>query len=140
MLKALYAQSSGFIHVMSGKDGRMKHGIETLEMTATQVKAARAFVDQLYDTTVPFLALYHLGPYLLVSQPIRRYLLDRMSPGARESFIESLADLSMGWVEHQRRVALAAARERRKYPQCRREGLLLERGQGIRLVLPAAVH
>ncbi len=75
-------------------------------------------------------------PYLLVSQPIRRYMLDQMGKAAREAFLESLADLSLGWVDHQRRVALAALRDRRTRPKRTREGLLLERDQGIRLVLP----
>lgn len=91
-------------------------------------------LQRLGEACLLLLALYHLGPYLLVSQPIRRYMMrDAMSPRGRARFLRCMESVPVTWAQHQRAAALRTWRERKRKPFPTRDGLLLER-RGLALV------
>lgn len=95
-------------------------------ITEDRAKQLAAFLGRVCDVTSLMLVLYHLGPYLLIAQPVRTYLLKSMQPGGRRRFLGCLERVSLGWARHQRDAALVALQGRRQKVRLGREGLRSE--------------
>ncbi len=135
-LQDVYKTSSRFIHGSTLRYRSMYDGIRSVAMDAERTEALNSFLKRLCECCLPLLALYHLGPYLLISQPIRRYALEDMGASARRRFLHSLDDVSLTWATHQRDAALRSLRERKRRPTGTCEGLLLEKNGVVRVADP----
>lgn len=136
MLKRLYGEASQFIHAPSPEQSFVFESLEKLQVSEDVDKKIQRYVLALYDACLSLLAIYHIGAYTLLSQPIRTWMLDRMSKDARSGLMISLSGLSLTWVRHQREAALRLRAERRRRGVFTREGLRLEPGGRVSLARP----
>lgn len=135
-LKQLYGEASQFIHAPSPEPSFVYDSIESLAVSDDVDRQMQRFVRSLYDACLSLLAIYHIGAYTLISQPIRTWMLNRMSEGVRSGLLMSLSGLSLTWVRHQREAALRLRAERRRRGVFTREGLRLEPGGRVSLARP----
>lgn len=136
LLKLLYREASQFIHAPSPMQSFVHDSIESLAVSGDVDRQIQSFVRTLYDASLSLLAIYHVGAYTLISQPIRTWMLDRMSEGTKSRLLMSLSGLSLTWVRHQREAALRLRAERRRRGVFTREGLRLEPGGRVSLARP----
>ncbi|WP_437767825.1 hypothetical protein WMF27_16975 [Sorangium sp. So ce281] len=130
-----YQQSSRFVHGSTARYRSLYRDIRSIDLDAERARDLDAALRRLAEACLLLLALYHLGPYLLVSQPIRRYMLrDAMGDDGRDRFLRCMASVSVTWAQHQRSAALRAWRERKRKPFPTSDGLLLDR-KGLALVV-----
>jgi len=133
-LQAVYAQSSRFIHGSTVRYRSDYEGIGSITIDEERTRELGAFLQRVAETGLLLLAMVHLGPYLLISQPIRRYMLLAMRKEARARFLRCMERVSLPWAKHQRAAALRALHERKSMPIPSRDGLL--RGEeGLVLVV-----
>lgn len=100
-ISAVYAQSSRFVH---GSTVRFRGEFKAIEAISFDEKRAGElgdFLRQVSETGILMLALFHLGPYLRISQPIRRYMMGEMRHEARQRFLECMGRVSLAWAKHQ---------------------------------------
>ncbi|MGK4007464.1 hypothetical protein WMF31_32885 [Sorangium sp. So ce1036] len=129
-----YKQSSRFVHGSTARYRSLYRDIGSIDLDAERARDLDASLRRLGEACLLLLALYHLGPYLLVSQPIRRYMMrDAMGPRGRARFLRCMESVPVTWAQHQRAAALRTWRERKRKPFPTRDGLLLDR-KGLALV------
>ncbi|WP_437570615.1 hypothetical protein [Sorangium sp. So ce542] len=137
-LADIYGEACRFVHAPMTADtrGAIK-GIRAVGMSDERSERLTEFLPRVCDVTLLMLALHHLGPYLLIPQPIRTYMLKAMQQQGRTRFLSCLNRVSLGWARHQRDAALTALRGRRRKTKVAREGLLIEASR-ISVVPPNA--
>ncbi|XXT23341.1 hypothetical protein WME94_17550 [Sorangium sp. So ce429] len=129
-----YQQSSRFVHGSTARYRSLYWSIRSIDLDAERARDLDASLRRLGEACLLLLALYHLGPYLLVSQPIRRFMLrDAMDAGGRARFLRCMESVPVTWAQHQRGAALRTWRERKRKPFPTSDGLLLDR-EGLTLV------
>ncbi|WP_437593649.1 hypothetical protein [Sorangium sp. So ce1000] len=133
-IEHVYQQASRFVHGSTARYRSLYRDIRSIDLDAERARDLDVSLRRLGEACLLLLALYHLGPYLLVSQPIRRYMLrDAMGPGGRARFLRCMESVPVTWAQHQRSAALHTWRERKRKPFPTRDGLLLDR-KGLALV------
>ncbi|HZF51955.1 MAG TPA: hypothetical protein VE093_25055 [Polyangiaceae bacterium] len=137
-LKAVYAKSSRFVHGSTVRYRSDYEGIGSIALDEERTQELGAFLQCVAETGLLLLAMAHLGPYLLISQPIRRYMLLAMRKEARGRFLRCMERVSLPWAKHQRDAALRALRERKSTPIPSRDGLLLGEEGLVLVVKPDA--
>jgi hypothetical protein len=135
-LRAVYRQSSRFVHGSTVRYRSTYEGISSIQLDPTRTEALGAFLQTLGEVCLLLLAMAHLGPYLLISQPIRRYMLEQMRPEARRRFLRCMQRVSVAWATHQRAAALATLAARKRGPMPSSNGLLLGADGIARIVSP----
>lgn len=133
-LKTVYAQSSRFVHGSTVRYRSDYEGIGSITLDEERTRELGAFLQRVAETALLLLAMAHLGPYLLISQPIRRYMLLAMRKEARARFLGCMERVSLPWAKHQRAAALRTLHERKSKPIPSRDGLLLGE-EGLVLVV-----
>ncbi|WP_438036619.1 hypothetical protein [Sorangium sp. So ce204] len=130
-----YQRSSRFVHGSTARYRSLYRDIRSIDLDAERAGELDAALRRLGEACLLLLALYHLGAYLLISQPIRRYMLrDAMGLGGRARFLRCMESVPVTWAQHQRTAALRTWRERKRKPFPTRDGLLLDR-KGLALVV-----
>ncbi|WP_437300465.1 hypothetical protein [Sorangium sp. So ce426] len=130
-----YQRSSRFVHGSTARYRSLYRDIRSIDLDAERARDLDVSLRRLGEACLLLLALYHLGPYLLISQPIRRYMLrDAMGPDGRARFLRCMESVPVTWAQHQRTAALRTWRERKRKPFPTRDGLLLDR-KGLALVV-----
>jgi hypothetical protein len=138
-LRAVYAQSSRFIHGSTIRYRSAYEGIGSITIDETRTRELGAFLQRTGEVGLLLLAMAHLGPYLLISQPIRRYMLLKMHRAARARFLRCMEKVSLPWAIHQRSAALRVLRERKHTPAPSRDGLLLDEDGRVLVVIPSVM-
>lgn len=137
-LKAAYRQSSRFVHGSTVRYRSTYEGISSIQLDPTRTEDLGAFLQTVGEVALFLLAMTHLGPYLLISQPIRRYILEQMRPEARRRFLRSMQRVSVAWATHQRAAALATQAARKRAPVHDSDGLLMG-ADGVELLIRPTV-
>jgi hypothetical protein len=125
-IEAVYQGSCRFVHGSTVGYRSMYQAIRSISMDADHTQRLGAFLQRLSEACLLLISMYHLGPYLLISQPIRRYMLLQMRTPARARFLRCLEEVPLTWAAHQKSAALVTLRERKRRPVESRDGLLLE--------------
>lgn len=133
-LSQSYGEASRFVHGAtyrhrSSHDSVAAVGIDNERSTDLSDSVKRAA-----EICYSLLALYHVGAYALIPQPIRRYALSLMDAGRRDRLIDSFGRLPVAWIRHQRKAAL-------QLQYARRSGVYLHSGlrlevTGVSSVVP----
>lgn len=105
-LKELYAQSSRFVHGSTVRYRSDYEGVGAITLDSKRTEDLEAFLQRVGEIAILLLAMLHLGPYLLISQPIRRDMLLNMRKEARGRFLHCMSRVSFPWAKHQRSAAL----------------------------------
>ncbi|WP_437798007.1 hypothetical protein [Sorangium sp. So ce693] len=123
----VYDEACRFVHapVTSHTRSAIK-GIRTVGTGDERSLRLAIFLSRVCDVGMLMLALHHLGPYVLIPQPIRTYMLNAMQPQGRTRFLDCFSRVSLGWARHQRDAALATLRGRKRKVKAVREGLFME--------------
>lgn len=137
-LKAVYRRSSRFVHGSTVRYRSSYEGISSIQLDTTRTDDLGAFLQTVGEVALFLLAMAHLGPYLLISQPIRRYILEQMRPEARRRFLRSMQRVSLAWATHQRAAALATQAARKRAPVHDADGLLMG-ADGVELLIRPTV-
>ena len=137
-LKAVYRRSSRFVHGSTVRYRSSYEGISSIQLDTTRTEALGDFLQTVGEVALFLLAMAHLGPYLLISQPIRRYILEQMRPEARRRFLRSMQRVSLAWATHQRAAALATQAARKRAPVHDADGLLMG-ADGVELLIRPTV-
>lgn len=135
-LKAVYADSSRFVHGSTVRYRSDYEGIGSITIDEQRTQELGAFLQRIGEVGLFLLAMAHIGPYLLISQPIRRYMLLNMRKTARERFLRCMEQVSYPWALHQREAALRTRRDRKLMPVPSRDGLLLDKDGRVQVVKP----
>jgi hypothetical protein len=135
-LKALYGKCSSFVHGSTVRYRSAYEGVGSITLDKTRTKDLEELLQQVGEVALLLLAMAHLGPYLLISQPIRRYMMLAMRKEARSRFLRCMGRVSLPWAKHQRSAALKTLHERKKGPVPSRHGLLLHEDGLLLVVTP----
>lgn len=135
-IKELYRTSSRFIHGSTVRYRSEYEGVGAITLDKKRTEDLEAFLQRVGEVCTLLLAMLHVGPYLLISQPIRRYMLLTMRKAARTRFLRCMARISLPWAKHQRSAALRTLHERKLMPVASRDGLLLDEDGLVLVVNP----
>jgi len=139
-IKKLYAESSRFVHGSTVRYRSAYEGVGTITLDKKRTEDLEGFLQRVGEVAILLLAMLHLGPYLLISQPIRRYMLLNMRKSGRVLFLRCMARISLPWAKHQRSAALRTLHERKSMPVASHDGLLLDEDGLVLIVIPEARH
>jgi len=135
-LKAVYAQSSRFVHGSTVRYRSAYEGIDGLTLDKRRTRDLEDFLRRVGEAGLLLLSMVHLGPYLLISQPIRRYMLQAMRAGARARFLRCMKRVSLPWAKHQRSAALRTIHARKRTPIPSSDGVLVQESGLVLVVKP----
>jgi hypothetical protein len=111
-LKHAYRRSSRFIHGSTVRYRSAYEGVGSIELDSERTQELGAFLRSVGEVGLLLLTMAHIGPYLLISQPIRRFMLLTMRPEARARFLRCVQRISLPWAQHHRAAALRTLRAR----------------------------
>lgn len=114
----LYRRLSDHVHGSTLRHKLLYRGVSTIQISDDAGEELANIFRETYEACFALLAVFHLGPYILISQPTRRGMLLQMRSPARQALLTSMSMLSLTWVAHQRQLALKAADDGRdlKHP------------------------
>ncbi len=125
-LRTVYARSSRFVHGSTVRYRSDYEGIGSITIDEPRTRDLGGFLQDVGELGLLLLSMFHLGPYLLISQPLRRYMLLKMRSDARTLFLLCMKQVSLPWAKHQRSAALRTLHERKSMPIPSRDGILNE--------------
>jgi hypothetical protein len=136
-LKAVYTDSSRFVHGSTVRYRNAYEGIGSITIDEARTRELGDFLQRIGELSLLLLSMIHLGPYLLISQPMRRYLmLEGMRSEARMLFLLCMKQVALPWAMHQRSVALRTLHERKFMPIPSWDGILLDEDGLVLIVKP----
>lgn len=135
-ISAVYVQSSRFVHGSTARYRNMYKNIRSVGLDPPRAQELTDFLRRLCESSLLLLALYHLGPYMLISQPIRRYMLMAMRRDGRARLLRCLGEVPLTWAEHQRSAALQHLRESNRNPRMSPAGLARDKTGRVRIAHP----
>jgi hypothetical protein len=136
-VQRLYKESCRFVHGPTYRSRSNYEGIGSIDLDKDQTEKLGELLRSVAEIGLTVLALMHLGPYMLISQPIRRYMLTSAMGGkARELFLQCMREVPFPWAKHQRDAALQVWRERKHAPLHRSEGFLHDEQGNLLLLKP----
>ncbi len=136
-VKKTYSECSRFVHGSTFRYRSNYEGIGSINMDKAQTDALGELLMSVAEVGLTLLALVHIGPYMLISQPIRRYMLgSAMRSDARKLFLQCMREIPFSWATHQRTAALQVLRIRKQAPSLSPEGLLRDEEEQVFLIRP----
>jgi hypothetical protein len=135
-LNAVYQDSSRFVHGSTVRYRSTYDGIGSITIDKARTRELGEFLQRVGELSLLLLSMVHIGPYLLISQPIRRYMLLNMRSEARRTFLRCMKQVSLPWAKHQRGAALRTLHERKSMPIPGRDGILLDEDGLVLIVKP----
>lgn len=135
-LRTVYARSSRFVHGSTVRYRSDYEGIGSITIDEPRTRDLGGFLQDVGELGLLLLSMFHLGPYLLISQPLRRYMLLKMRSDARTLFLLCMKQVSLPWAKHQRSAALRTLHERKSMPIPSRDGILLDEDGLVLVVKP----
>lgn len=135
-LNAVYQDASRFVHGSTVRYRSTYEGIGSITMDESSTRALGDFLQRVGELSMLLLSMVHLGPYLLISQPLRRYLMRTMRGDAKTLFLVCMKRVSLPWAKHQRAAALRTLHERKSMPVPSRDGILLDEDGLVLIVKP----
>jgi len=136
-IEHVYQHSSRFVHGSTARYRSICQAVRAIDMNADCTRDLDRFLQRLSEACLLLLALYHLGPYLLISQSIRRHMLcEAMDQAGRARFLGCMDAVSLTWAQHQRGAALQTWRERKRRPILHQNGVLIDRKGSVYVANP----
>lgn len=135
-LSAVYGDSCRYVHGSAGRFRSTYAGIGAITMDESSTRALGDFLQRVGELSMLLLSMVHLGPYLLISQPLRRYLMRTMRGDAKTLFLVCMKRVSLPWAKVQRAAALRTLHERKSMPIPSRDGILLDEDGLVLIVKP----
>lgn len=124
LLRRSYRAASNFIHSPTVNEKSDYFSLQTLDICDERMDIIFEFISTLYASCTGLMFLYHIGAYISIPQPIRKYIIDCLSKKERNSLIVSFNFLPIDWITLQKQVAMSVNKRSSQKILRMREGLV----------------